>query len=390
MALKPPSIEKKSLFHKLANFLKKKDTRRPVKTSISGDSNDTESICDTCIDSFCTSCCDLTLENFKEKERIAPVKHTPKYANPHNYYLRSTVKGDTDNRSQATVAAANTDGAIGGQNTPKDTSPSAPTLQSISITHVETPKTSRTTALLNSLAKSPLFPQRFLKTKMESDTQQYTGTRPKTTINDNNDWNTNEHGDSCLCESCYNPARRNTQNVTVGELTSILGDQQKSQTLTLLQGLAPFSGNSIVKGPNAQRFEIWIRTFEAIISMASWDSQKEINLLASKLIGIAAEALDDFLNSHSEEELTYENAKAHLMNHFHGTETREMYEKEYRKCLREAGESILDYAHRLNRNFQHTYPIPDEQRASPDVIALRDQLLKDKFFSGYPLNSETA
>ena len=44
--------------------------------------------------------------------------------------------------------------------------------------------------------------------------------------------------------------------------------------------------------------------------MASWDSQKEINLLASKLIGVAAEALDDFLNSHSEEEMSNENAKS--------------------------------------------------------------------------------
>ena len=119
--------------------------------------------------------------------------------------------------------------------------------------------------------------------------------------------------------------------------------------------------------------------------MTSWNSQKEINLLASKLTGVAAEALENFLNSHFEEEMTYENAKAHLMNHFHGTETREMYEKEYRKCLREAGESILDYAHPLLRNFQHTYPITDEQRAIPDVIALRDQLLKDKFIAGLPI-----
>lgn len=246
MAVKPKGIAKKSLFRKIAFFFKKRDTTKPIKTSTSGDkdSNDTESICNTCIDSYCTSCCDISLENFNEKERIAPIRHTPHSTNPHDHYLRSTVNEDnTDNRSQITLAAANTDGAIGGKNTPKDTSPSAPTLQSISKAPVETPKTTRSAALFNSLAKSPLFTQRLAQSKTKIE--QNTGARPKTTLQDNNDWSINQHGDSCLCESCYKPVSMNTQNITVGDLTSVLSDLQKSQALTLLQGLAPFSGNSI-------------------------------------------------------------------------------------------------------------------------------------------------
>ena len=133
------------------------------------------------------------------------------------------------NRSQATLTAADTDGAIGGPNTPKNTPPFAPTLQSISKTPLETPKPSKITALFNSLGKLPLsIAQRIeqSKTIMEPVTQQYTGTRPKTTIQNKNDWSINHHSDSCLCDSCYNPNRRNAQNVTVGDLNSILGDQQ--------------------------------------------------------------------------------------------------------------------------------------------------------------------
>ena len=80
----------------------KSDTYRPIKTSIweDKDSNDSESICKTCIESYCISCCDISLEHFNEKERIAPIHHTPHNTNQtHDQYLRSTVKGDnTDNR----------------------------------------------------------------------------------------------------------------------------------------------------------------------------------------------------------------------------------------------------------------------------------------------------
>ena len=164
MAMKSKGILKKSLFHKIVIIFKKKDNTRPTKASILGDkdSNDSESICNTCIDSYCTSCCDISLEHFNEKERIAPINHTPNNTDQiHDYYLRSTVTGDNiDNRPQFTLAAANTDGAIGGKNTPTNSYPSAPTLQSISKTPVETPRTVRSTALFTNLAKSPLFAKR--------------------------------------------------------------------------------------------------------------------------------------------------------------------------------------------------------------------------------------
>jgi len=119
--------------------------------------------------------------------------------------------------------------------------------------------------------------------------------------------------------------------------------------------------------------------------MGNFDDTKKIKLLSSKLINLAAEALDDYIRSKPNQDITYSSVKQHLMHRFHGTETRELYEKEYRSCIKQSGESILDYAHRLKKIFAHVYPISDIQRNIPDVITMQEQMLKDKFISGLPL-----
>jgi Zinc knuckle len=190
-------------------------------------------------------------------------------------------------------------------------------------------------------------------------------------------------GNPRICK--FLKSQRIDDNSITAELINVLGIQQQNQAMTLLQGIAPFSGHSSLKGTNAPRFDLWIRTFESVIGMAQFDEENKVRLLASKLISLAAETLDDFMRSHPVDEITYEAAKEYLMNRFHGAETREMYEKEYRSCARESGETILDYAHRLKRLFQHAYPLTDEQRAIPDVLTIRDQLLRDKFIAGLPI-----
>jgi hypothetical protein len=77
--------------------------------------------------------------------------------------------------------------------------------------------------------------------------------------------------------------------------------------------------------------------------------------------------------------------KQHLVRRFHGTATRELYEKEYRSCIKQPGESILDYAHRLKKIFAHVYPLTDVQRNIPYVINMQKQMLKGKFISRLPL-----
>ena len=202
--------------------------------------------------------------------------------------------------------------------------------------------------------------------------------QPDTRVNDHNPQNP------------YTMAQQNPQNsiinqATIADLVQIFGSHQDNQTMNLLQNITPFSGTSSSKGLPNSRFETWIRTFESIIDIANFDDAKKIKLLSSKLINLAAEALDDFLRSKPNQDITYNAAKQHLMYRFHGTETRELYEKEYRSCIKQPGESILDYAHRLKKIFAHVYPLTDIQRNIPDIITMHEPMLKDKFISGLPL-----
>ena len=182
-----------------------------------------------------------------------------------------------------------------------------------------------------------------------------------------------------------NPPGNPPNPVTMADLLRIFGSQQDNQTMVLLQNITPFSGASPLKGSSNPRFETWIRTFESIVDMGNFDDAKKIKLLSSKFTNVAAETLDDFIKSRPNNGITYAAAKEHLMQRFHGTETRELYEKEYRSCIKQPSESILDYAHRLKKIFKHVYPLTDYQRNIPDVINMQEQMLKDKFTSGLPI-----
>jgi len=182
-----------------------------------------------------------------------------------------------------------------------------------------------------------------------------------------------------------NPPGNQPNSVSMADLLRIFGSQQDNQTMVLLQNITPFSGASPLKGSSNPRFETWIRTFESIVDMGNFDDAKKIKLLSSKLTNVAAETLDDFIKSRPNHGITYAAVKEHLMQRFHGTETRELYEKEYRSCIKQPSESILDYAHRLKKIFKHVYPLTDHQRNIPDVINMQEQMLKDKFTSGLPI-----
>ena len=172
--------------------------------------------------------------------------------------------------------------------------------------------------------------------------------------------------------------------VTMSDFLKIFGSQQENQTMNLIINLPSFSGNSSLRGISGTRFEMWIRTFESILEMANFEDRRKVKILSSKLLDTAAESLDEFIRANPENTISYAAAKAHLMNRFHGSETREMYEKEYRFCIKQSGESVLDYAHRLRKLFQHAYPLTEKERNLPDVMNMRDKFIRDKFISGLP------
>ena len=186
-------------------------------------------------------------------------------------------------------------------------------------------------------------------------------------------------------QTMENPPSNQMTQATIADLVKVFGSQQENQAISLLQNVSPFSGTPSLKGISSPRFETWIRTFEAVIDMANFDETRKVKLLSSKLTSVAAESLDDFMRSRTNDRITYALVKKHLMNRFHGAETREMYEKEFRSCIKQTAETVLDYAHRLRKLFQHVYPLTNCQRGIPDVINMQDTMLKDKFLSGLPV-----
>lgn len=157
--------------------------------------------------------------------------------------------------------------------------------------------------------------------------------------------------------------------------------QQQQQAISLLQGLHSFSGSSSVDGLKPLRFDHWIRQFESIISIARWQEDRKIKLLASKLTDLAADSLEDFLQGTPR--ATYDLVKRHLMNRFH-SEVRSSYVKEYKDCRRLPGETVIDYACRLKKLFHLAYPMGDTMRNNTDAVNITERILKDKFIDGLP------
>ena len=134
---------------------------------------------------------------------------------------------------------------------------------------------------------------------------------------------------------------------------NLLGIQNQNQAMLLLQSLQGFSGSSSVEGLKAPRFEQWIRCFESILEIASWDEERKVKLLSSKLTGIAAEALDDYVRSGK---TTYSTIKLRFMERFHGHETRLMYSQEYKNCRMQPSELAIEYACRLKNSSISLFP----------------------------------
>ena len=188
-----------------------------------------------------------------------------------------------------------------------------------------------------------------------------------------------------------NPTGREIQTGTGGGnsfdlsmLTRVFGNSQQQQAIFLLQSLQPFSGKSSLLGGKSPRFESWIRGFESVLDMADWDDQTKIKLLSPKLTEYAADALDDFKRSYPRESKIYSEVKKHLMNRFHGSETRNTHLNDYKECVKQPSESIMDYACRLKKKFYLAYPLTEAQRTNPDVLVHHESVLKDKFIDGLP------
>jgi hypothetical protein len=168
--------------------------------------------------------------------------------------------------------------------------------------------------------------------------------------------------------ACYTPAPppNNTLDQSV---------QEQKQAITLIAAVPPFSGSG------STRFETWIKHFESQLDTAEFEESRKIKLLCSRLSNDALECVLTYKQKNPISANVYENIKSCLFDRFHGSETRTRYFTEFQNCTRHPGETVRNYACRLQKLLLHAYPIPPGGRSASEN-AMSEKLLMDKFING--------
>ncbi|EFX63624.1 hypothetical protein DAPPUDRAFT_268105 [Daphnia pulex] len=155
---------------------------------------------------------------------------------------------------------------------------------------------------------------------------------------------------------------------------------QQQQTIALLAQVPAFSGTG------SGKFEDWIQHFERVVNTADFEEGRKIKLLGSKLFGAAGDCITTFLLNYPKEAQSYVKVKQNLHERFHGGDNRKMYFTEFKNCIRNSGESIRDYACRLQKLYSFAYPTEVGKPVDPAVLRLRETMLMDGFLGGLKPN----
>ncbi|KAK4012310.1 hypothetical protein OUZ56_021410 [Daphnia magna] len=141
------------------------------------------------------------------------------------------------------------------------------------------------------------------------------------------------------------------------------------QATRLLTQISVFS----TPGNNAD-FNSWLRHFENTLDFGDFEESKKIKYLRSKLVGPAGDLLEQYQLDHPVEATCYETLKQALKERFMGKNMEHKYRTSFNSCKREPGESIRNFAHRIQKLARGGYP-----NVSHEVI---EQLSRDKFMNG--------
>ena len=187
---------------------------------------------------------------------------------------------------------------------------------------------------------------------------------PSITIksNDNKVAAVTESDDTVSTQSYYNSQK--------------LLQNQQQQAIALLAQVPAFNGTG------ATRFEDWIQHFERVIDTAEFEEGRKLKLLVSKLYGSAGDCITTFQLNYPKESKSFSKVKQCLHERFHGGEDRKAYLTEFKNCMRKSGESIRDYACRLQKLYSFAYPTEPGKAVDPDVVKLRETMLMDGFLGG--------
>lgn len=173
------------------------------------------------------------------------------------------------------------------------------------------------------------------------------------------------------CSSVSNQSYYNNQKLL---------QNQQQQTIALLAQVPAFSGLGSTK------FEDWIQHFERVVDTAEFEEGRKIKLLGSKLFGSAGDCITTFQLNYPKEAQSFIKVKQNLHERFHGGDNRKMYFTEFKNCVRNSGESIRDYACRLQKLYSFAYPTEVGKQVDPAVLQLRETMLMDGFLGGLKPN----
>jgi hypothetical protein len=152
---------------------------------------------------------------------------------------------------------------------------------------------------------------------------------------------------------------------------------QQQMTISLLAQVPAFNGMGSTK------FEDWIKHFERVIDTSEFEEGKKIKLLYSKLFGSAEDCITTFQLCYPKEAKSFTKVKQCLHERFHGGDSRKMYLTEYNNCTRNPGESIRDYACRIQKLYSFAYPT----KAGKSVdLEMRELMIMDRFLGGLKSN----
>ncbi|KAI9563772.1 hypothetical protein GHT06_011236 [Daphnia sinensis] len=104
------------------------------------------------------------------------------------------------------------------------------------------------------------------------------------------------------------------------------------------------------------------------------------------LFGSAGDCITTFQLNYPREAKSFIKVKQNLHERFHGGDNRKMYFTEFKNCIRNSGESIRDYACRLQKLYSFAYPTEGGKTIDADVLKLRETMLMDGFLGGLKPN----
>ena len=139
-----------------------------------------------------------------------------------------------------------------------------------------------------------------------------------------------------------------------------------------LAEIPTFSGNS-----SSLPIDEWLNKFNSISLCATWDDDRKLQILPSKLTSIAFDFHQQLLRTDPQSIDTFDRLARQLKNRFNDPTTQETYLNRFHTAYKLPSESLRDFAQRLEKLFYKSFP---RGQNAPDPPA--DYQLRIRFISG--------